>query len=349
METNVTTAAFSRAVERIGNTPMCRLRMSIGCRRATIYLKLEGYNPAGSSKDRTAAALIHDLEQRGQLNRSSVIVESTSGNLGVALAYLCRELGQAFVAVIDPNITAENRARMLAYGAQLEMVETQDANGGYLMSRLNRVRELCALSASYVWTNQYSNHANPKAHYESTAPEIYRQMGGRVDVIFVPVSTGGTLAGIARYLREVSPPTKIIAVDAVGSVVFGGPPRSRKLTGIGSSRRSDFIQPHHCDEHILVSDLNAFAMCRRVAESSGISIGGSSGAIVYACSQYLAQHPEVEGAVCLCADRGENYASSIFDDDWLCRNGFDCGHAASNVDLITIAEVASGAVWETSS
>jgi len=347
METNAVAAAFDRVVELIGNTPMHRLRMSICGRNPTVCLKLEGYNPVGSSKDRTAAALIGDLEQRGRLNRSSVIVESTSGNLGVALAYLCHELGHTFVAVIDPKTTAENRSRMLAYGAQLEIVETQDANGGYLMSRLNKVRELCALSTRYVWTNQYSNYANPKAHYESTAPEIYRQMGGRVDAIFIPVSTGGTLVGIARYLREMSPSTKIIAVDAAGSVVFGGPSRPRKLTGIGSSRRSDFIQPHHYDEHILVSDLNAFAMCRRIAELPGISVGGSSGAVVYACSQYLAQHPEVEIAACLCADRGENYASSIFDDEWLCRNGFDCSRAASNVDMITIADAASGAVEET--
>jgi N-(2-amino-2-carboxyethyl)-L-glutamate synthase len=347
METNSGVMVFDRAVERIGNTPMRRLRMSIGGRNVTVCLKLEGYNPAGSSKDRTAAALIGDLEQHGRLNSSSVIVESTSGNLGVALAYLCHKLGYAFVAVIDPKTTAENRARMLAHGARLELVETQDANGGYLMSRLNKVRELCALSTRYVWTNQYSNHANPRAHYESTAPEIYRQMGGRVDAIFVPVSTGGTLVGIARYLREVSPSTRIIAVDAVGSVVFGGPSEPRKLTGIGSSRRSDFIQPDHYDEHILVSDLNAFAMCRRIAELSDISVGGSSGAVVYACSQYLAQHSEVEIAACLCADRGENYASSIFDDEWLCQNGFDCSQAASSLDMITIAGEAGGAVEET--
>jgi N-(2-amino-2-carboxyethyl)-L-glutamate synthase len=339
METNaVAAAAFDRVVERIGNTPMRKLQMSVCGRNATVCLKLEGYNPAGSSKDRTAAALIGDLERRGRLNRSSVIVESTSGNLGVALAYLCHELRHTFVAVIDPNTTAENRARMLAYGAQLEIVEKQDENGGYLMSRLERVRELCARSTRYVWTNQYSNYANPQAHYQSTAPEIYRQMDGRMDAVFVPVSTGGTLAGISCYLRKVSPSTKIIAVDAAGSVVFGSPSWPRKLTGIGSSRRSDFIQPHHYDEHILVSDLNAFAMCRQIADLTGISVGGSSGAVLYACSQYLSLHPEVEISACLCADRGENYASSIFDDQWLGQNGFDCGRAASNVDMITIAD-----------
>jgi len=334
---------ITNILESIGRTPVSRLRVSVAGRSVTIGLKLESYNPAGSSKDRTAAALLDDLASQGRLQPSSVIVESTSGNLGAALALLSRELGYSFVAVIDPKTTAENRARILSYGAELDMVEAQDMQGGYLLSRLRRVRELCARSPRYVWTNQYSNVANPNAHYRSTAPELRAQMGAHLDAVFVPVSTGGTLVGIARHFREVSPSTRIIAVDAVGSVIFGGSSCPRKLTGIGSSRQSDFIRQEHYDEHIEVCDADAFAMCRHIAQRTGILIGGSSGATVFACTRYIARHREVAVAACICPDGGANYASSIYDDEWLRSNGFDPTRTVPGIDAITIAEGAGGA------
>src|SRR5207302_1979767 len=143
---------------------------------------------------------------------------------------------------------------MRELGAEVDMVSSPDATGGYLLSRLARVRELCASSSRFAWTNQYENPANPRAHYQETGPEILRQLGGRVDAIFVAVSTGGTLAGIGRYFRESSPSTRLIGVDARGSVVFGGPPGPRRLTGIGASRRSAFLVPGLYDGHLLVGD-----------------------------------------------------------------------------------------------
>src|SRR5215212_9387118 len=198
---------------RIGNTPLQSIYLIIDKTPRKVHLKLEGQNPAGSVKDRTAYALIQELEERGALNADSIIVESTSGNLGVALAHICRSKGLSFLAVVDPKATKENLARMRALGAQIEMVHQSDSAGGYLLARLERVKELCRSSARYVWTDQYSNPANPHAHYSSTGPEIYRQMGGEVSAVFAAVSTGGTLAGVGRYFREVSPATKIVGVD----------------------------------------------------------------------------------------------------------------------------------------
>lgn len=304
-------------IEQIGNTTMLPVRLTIRGVVHNVFLKLEGSNPTGSMKDRTGLALIRQIERDNLITSRPVIVESTSGNLGVALALLCKARGYDFLAVVDPKITPENLEKMRLLGAQIEMVDQPDATGGYLLSRLARIHELCAQSARYIWTNQYGNPANPLIHFTTTGPEIYRQLAGKVDVIFIPVSTGGTLAGIARFFREVSPSTQIIGVDAYGSVVFGTPPGPRKLNGIGSSRPSSFLSKELYDAFLLIRDEEAFAFCRFLSLATNVKVGGSSGAVLSACAKYLAIHPEMEQVVCLCADDGENYASSIFNDEWL--------------------------------
>jgi N-(2-amino-2-carboxyethyl)-L-glutamate synthase len=306
----------------IGDTPMLPIALQIAGRWRTIHLKLESFNPTGSSKDRTARALITDLSQRQLLRPSAVVIESTSGNLGVALSFLCQRMGYSFLAVIDPKATPENRAKLQQFGAHIEVVEEADETGGYLLSRLERVRELCATSPNYVWTDQYSNPANPSAHYGTTGPEIYRQMRGRVEAVFVAISTGGTYAGVNKYFKEVSRLTRVIGVDARGSVVFGGSPGKRFLTGIGSSCPSRFIELGREGEHLTVSDEDAFAVCRQLKHNLQISVGGSSGATIFGCIQYLTEHPEIGNAVCICPDGATNYMSTIFTDDWLLSNGF---------------------------
>jgi N-(2-amino-2-carboxyethyl)-L-glutamate synthase len=308
-------------IHRIGNTPMREISLTIRGIPRKIHLKWEGANPCGSLKDRTAYSLITDLEDRGCLNRQSIVTESTSGNLGGALAAITRSKGYKFLAVVDPKTSPELLAKMGVLGAEIEMVDESDSTGGYLLSRLARVRALCASSHQFVWTNQYANPANPRAHFQGTGPEIYRQMQGKVDVLFVPVSTGGTLAGIGCYLRQVSPRTQIIGVDVEGSVVFGTPAGKRLLTGIGSSQQSQFITSDLYNEYILVSDQEAFTSCHRVFSTTGIKVGGSSGAVLAACSRYLEHHPQVDRVVCLCADGGENYSSTIYNEAWLAEKG----------------------------
>jgi 2,3-diaminopropionate biosynthesis protein SbnA len=317
----LTPAQLGRLVDQIGNTPVEPIYLVIEGSVRKVYLKLEGANPAGSVKDRTGYALVTDLERRGLLHKESVVIESTSGNLGVALAFICRARGYPFLAIIDPKTTRENLAKMQALGAMIELIDQPDANGGYLLSRLARVQELCHLSDRYVWTDQYSNVANPSIHYTTTGPEIYRQLNGEVDAIFAAVSTGGTLAGIGRFFREVSPTTRIIGVDTRGSVVFGTQAGPRKLTGIGSSRRSSFILRNIYDTHLLVGDEEAFAFCHALYTATGMKVGGSSGAALAACASYLQTHPELKNVVCVCPDSGENYTSSIFDDRWLLQHG----------------------------
>jgi len=320
---NLTPVELHILAQKLGNTPMEPIYLVLGGIARKIHLKLESENPTGSVKDRTGYGLIQSLEAQGLLSKGSAVIESTSGNLGVALSFFCKLRGYKFVAVIDPKTTQENLAKMQALGAQIEMVDQPDENGGYLLSRLERVRELCQRSHTYVWTDQYSNPANPHIHYLSTGPEIYRQMHGDVDALFIAVSTGGTLAGIGCFFREVSPSTTIIGVDAQGSVVFGTPPAPRKLTGIGSSRLSSFITRDLYDLHMLVGDEEAFAFCLALWKTTGIKVGGSSGAVLAACAKYLLAHPEVRNVVCLCADSGNNYTNSIFNDDWVQKQGLD--------------------------
>jgi len=308
-------------MKRIGHTPIVRVELQLPCGTRSVHLKLEGANPYGSLKDRTAASLVADLERRGFLERGSCIVESTSGNLGVSLAWIARARGYGFVAVVDPKTTPENVSRLRRLGARIERVEMPDDAGGYLLSRLARVRQLLASSDRFVWPDQYTNPANPRAHEDGTGPELLRQMRGELDAVFVPVSTGGTLTGIGRFLRRESPGTRIVAVDAAGSVALGGSPARRLLVGIGASRRSSFVTRDLYDEQLAVGDAEAFAFCRTLAEARGVIVGGSSGAVLAACARVLARRPELERVVCLCADRGDSYASTIFDDRWLKRHG----------------------------
>ena len=306
-----------------GNTPMESIYLMFGGVPRKIHLKMESENPTGSVKDRTAYGLIQSLETQGRLHPGSVVIESTSGNLGVALSFLCKIKGYRFIAVIDPKTTQENTAKMQTLDAKIEMVEQPDENGGYLLSRLRRVRELCERNDNYVWTDQYSNPANPFIHYQNTGPEIYHQMHGKVDALFIAVSTGGTLAGISRFFREVSPSTSIVGVDAYGSIIFGTPPAPRKLTGIGSSRASSFITRDLYDMHLLVRDEEAFTFCRALWNTTGIKVGGSSGAVLSACARYLHDHSKLTNVVCLVADGGDTYANSIYNDEWIQKHGLD--------------------------
>lgn len=310
------------SVQECIETPLQPVYLVLGPHKRLIHLKLEGENPTGSMKDRTAYSLVRNLEMQGKLRPGATIVESTSGNLGVALASIARARGYCFIVVVDPKTTPENLERMRQFGAQIEMVTQADVCGGYLLSRLQRVQELCQQSTEYVWTDQYNSPANPYIHYTQTGPEIYRQMHGQVDAVFVPVSTGGTLAGIGRFFREVSPATQIIGVDAYGSVIFGTPPAPRKLTGIGSSRPSSFLHQGLYDTHMLIRDEEAFLFCRTLAAATSCMVGGSSGAVLAACARYLADHPALERVACVCADQGQHYASTIFDDAWIAQNHF---------------------------
>ncbi len=297
-------------------TPLAEVELVIEGRPRRVRLKLESGNRWGSSKDRTALGLLGALEASGELQPGATVVESSSGNLGVALAAFTRQRGYGFVAVVDPRVSAANLRAMAELGARLELADEPDDQGGYLLARLQRVQELVDADG-YAWTNQYGHPANPGIHYAETAPELWRQSSDACDAVFVAVSTGGTLAGIARYLREVAPHVKVVAVDVVGSVALGHAAGPRLLTGIGSARRSEFLVASDYAAAVLVTTEDAVAHCRALAAATGVSVGGSSGAVLAACAGYLAQHPDCGTAVCICADGGAKYLDTIFSDDWL--------------------------------
>lgn len=305
-----------------GDTPLVDLRVPLLGEQVRLSLKLEGCNRLGSIKERAATAMLGDLERRGLLVPGACIVESSSGNLAVALASLCRERGVRFLAVADPKMTAENLRRLRAVDAEVLIVEEGDRTGGYLLTRLATVRRLLAEHPSYLWTNQYANPANPLAHYQGTAPEILEQSGGSVDAVFVAVSTGGTMAGIGRFFRQHQPSTRLVAVDVEGSVALGASsPRARHLPGLGSSLRSKFLTADSYDAAVIVREGEAYQMCHRLYRDTGLMLGGSGGAVVAGCLSYLAVHRGIRRPVCVCADRGEDYRSSIYDPAWAAEVG----------------------------
>lgn len=292
-----------------------------------VVLKLELDNPWGSIKDRTAISLVASLA--GPLARpDAVLVESTSGNLGVALAAISADLGVRFIAVVDSRLPPPMAKRLVDMGAELDQVSGTGGGGSELHSRIRRVRELCSSTPGAVWTNQYSNVENPMAHYRGTGPEMAMQTRGEADAVFIAVSTGGTLAGVGRYLRDFHPRTRIVAVDVAGSTVFQDCPAPRLLTGIGASRKSSFLRPWHYDDVVLVPDTQAIMFCRELRAAAGISLGGSSGAVFAACLRYLAAHPEIRRPVCLCPDSGDSYAETLYSDSWLAEHGIDLDRAA---------------------
>jgi 2,3-diaminopropionate biosynthesis protein SbnA len=302
-------------------TPIVDVALDVGGVRRIVGLKLEGFNSGGSIKARTAASLVESLESQGLLRPDDTLVESTSGNLGVALALICAERGYAFVAVVDPKIDPSVIDRMRAANAEIVMVDEPDDGGGYLLTRLAEVRKLMA-QRHMVWSNQYENVANPAAHFNGTGPELLAQRPD-LDAVFIATSTGGTLAGVSRYLRTTRPHATVVAVDVHGSQTFGSEPARRLLNGIGSSQPSSFLTPADYDRVVFVGDREAIAACHALEADTQISVGGSSGAALAACARVLAEAPDLHRPVCICPDDGANYRNTIFSPRWLAAHDVD--------------------------
>lgn len=303
--------------EGLGDTPLLPLRVRRGRRQATALLKLESANPTGSVKDRTALGLMRAMNQAAPLRPGDTVIESTSGNLGLALAQMLRQAGCRLIAVTDLNTPEETRRALTEAGADLVVVTEPDGKGGYLLNRLRTVRRLCRENPSYRWSNQYENPANPGIHEELTGPEILKQAGPGLDAVYVAVSTGGTLAGVSRYLRSAAPDVRLVAVDAEGSLVTAQRPGRRLLSGIGASRPSAFLRPGSYDAATAVPDISAIAVCRMLLCDTGLGMGGSSGSVLSACLGELLGPRPPSMPVCLLADGGHRYRNTIYNDEWL--------------------------------
>lgn len=277
-------------------------------------LKLEGLNPAGSIKLKTAISLISGLEKRG-LGSNVRIIESSSGNLGIALSMVCANKGYPFTCVIDPNTPQNSQRIMKALGTEVIMVREKDENGGYLNSRINFIKDQLSSDPRYVWTNQYANKSNSHAHYETTASEILTAYPN-LEYLFIGSGTTGTLSGCAQYFREVSPQTKIIAVEPLGSITFGGKPSPRKIPGLGTSRVPELASSCSFDELIYIDDATSILMCRRIAKATGLLFGGSTGTVLAAIDEYFSSTPK-GNIVSISPDFGDRYLQTIYDDDWV--------------------------------
>ncbi|MFI9366796.1 2,3-diaminopropionate biosynthesis protein SbnA [Kitasatospora sp. NPDC053057] len=282
-----------------------------------LYLKCEGFNFAGSIKLKAAVAMVDAAEREGRIGPDSVLVESSSGNLGIALAVIAADRGYRFICVTDPRCNSTAQQLMRSLGTDVRVVSTQDANLGYLHSRIQYVRDLCATSDRYLWLNQYANPDNWRAHYEKTAPAIAASFPD-LAVLFVGAGTTGTLMGCARYFKQHRPDVTVVAVDAVGSVTFGGVPERRVVPGLGTSTRPQLVDESVVDDVVHVSEPDTIRVCRELA-ARGFVLGGSTGTVVGGASRWLAEKYPGEDpvAVAISPDLGERYLTSIYDDHWL--------------------------------
>ncbi|MFI5529077.1 2,3-diaminopropionate biosynthesis protein SbnA [Kitasatospora sp. NPDC051853] len=281
-----------------------------------LTLKIEGLNPAGSIKLKAAVGLLEDAEARGVLRPGGRVIESSSGNLGIALASVCAARGYAFTCVIDPNTSVQSIGLMRAFGAEVAMVDRRDANGGFLQSRIDHIQERLREDPELVWPNQYANPANPAAHRERTAAAIGKQFLD-VDVLFVGAGTTGTLMGCVEWFRANSPRTRIIAVDTEGSVTFGRPAGRRHIPGLGTSRRPEILRPEGVDEVVMVPEAEAVRMCRRLAAERGLAMGGSTGSVLAAVDRKRLELPSGATVVAIGPDLGERYLNTVYDDLWV--------------------------------
>jgi 2,3-diaminopropionate biosynthesis protein SbnA len=258
---------------------------------------------------------------RGEIKPDTTVVESSSGNMAIGLAQLCAVLGLRLICVVDPRTSTQNIRLMKAYGAEVDVVSQPDAaSGEYLPARLARVRALIAANPGSFWPNQYANDANAAAHSSTTMPEIAAALGEPPDYLYCAVSTCGTLAGCVEFVRSHGWPTRVVAVDAIGSAIFpGSRPASRVLPGLGAAFRPDLAETVKPDEVVRVSDADCVRGCHMLLRQEGILVGASSGGIVSAMAG-IAGTTTDQRHVMVLPDRGERYCDTVFNPEWVSAN-----------------------------
>jgi cystathionine beta-synthase len=308
--------------DNIGNTPIVRLnRIVPKTVKASLYAKLELKNLGGSVKDRCALAMLEDAEQSGLLKPGvSTVVEATSGNTGIGLASLCASKGYKLVITIPEKMSVEKKALLRAYGAKViitpNLPHTDPSNYYEVAKRLARE------TPNAVFLDQTNNQANSRAHFR-TGTEIFEQLQGRkIAALVAGAGTGGTISGAGSQLKKLIPGIRIIGVDPEGSVLSGGQDHPYKVEGIGYDFIPKTLWPNVVDEWVTVSDRDSFLTARRLAREEGILAGGSSGAAVFAALKIAQRYGPEDNIVVILPDTGERYLSTVYNDEWMKKNGF---------------------------
>lgn len=302
------------SVSQISTQPLF-LKMSNFLKDLNIYLKFEGMNIAHSVKLKTARHLFNSFSDKIIPGRTKII-ESSSGNLAIALSIICKERGIDFICVTDPNIAEHSETMIKIYGGKIIKVIERDENGGFLNTRINTIKQLLESSEDYIWTNQYANPVNCFAHYFETAQEIFNEFP-TLDYLFIGAGTTGTLGGCAKFFKEHSPHTKIIAVDAEGSVTFGFPSKKRYIPGLGTSRKPEIANQTYIDDIIIVAEPDTIKMCHKMLRDKALFLGGSSGSILTAIEQYYDKMKSGSVVVAISPDFGEKYIPTIYNLEWV--------------------------------
>ena len=305
---------YNDITETIGNTPLVRLNRITGDATATVAVKLESFNPLSSVKDRIGAAMIDDAEKRGLLKKGATIIEPTSGNTGIALAFVAAAKGYRLILTMPETMSVERRQLLKILGAELILTPGPEGMKG----AIKKAEELVASTPGSFMPQQFNNPANPDIHRTTTAEEIWRDTGGAVDIVVAAVGTGGTITGVSEVLKKRKPSLRAIAVEPVKSpVISGGEPGPHRIQGIGAGFIPEVLNREIIDEVIKVTEEDAGETARRLAREEGILVGISAGANVWAAIQ-VARRPENRGklVVTIGCDTGERYLST-----WLFQEG----------------------------
>ncbi len=297
----------------VGNAPLKKLNSDL----CNLYVKLEGHNSSGSVKVWAASYMIEQAVRCGQIRPGTLVVESSSGNFAIALAFICRRLKVDFIPVIDPNINQDYEKLLRTLCKKVVKVETRDKTGGYLLTRIETVKHICDTHPNSFWPNQYENENNFKAYYHGLAPEIASQFD-RLDYLFTAVSSCGTVTGLSIRLKEVFPNIRVVAVDLEGSVIFGAKPALRFVSGLGASKVPSILNNARIDEVIHISHEELFDGCQQLLDEQHLLSGASTGCVYAAIKKYFHKHgphPDAN-AVFISPDQGHAYLDTIFNPQW---------------------------------
>ena len=308
-------------LEVIGHTPLVRLSdlFKDNKKKIDLYAKLEYLNPGGSAKDRSGYNMMLNALKSGEINQDSVIIESSSGNLGVALAQVCLLMHLRFICIVDVKTTEANKNLLKAYGAEIDCVTEPDPETGeFLLARIKRVNQLLKAIPNSYRPNQYANIHNPEGH-RPAMKEILDSLGFAPDYVFCAVSTCGTIRGYMEYIKKYDLKTKTIAVDAVGSVIFGTARGKRLIPGHGAAVVPALYYDGVADDFVQVTDCDCVIGCRKLRKREGILAGGSTGAIVRGIEKYMDRIPDGSSVVFVVHDCGQRYLDTVYSDEWVSK------------------------------